>query len=491
MFSVRSSLKTRILLLTGSVITLLMLLISFVLLIKWREIIIQKQSENAVSIAQTFAVAVVDAMIFEEESIYKQESILETYVESFMSRVGNVKYVVITDKNGVPIIQITNHSNYNSSFSFDPELTATHLKGIKIYDNPQLGWTMEVHQPLIFSTKHWGAATIGFDAQLIRDEISDVFILLLVTTILITSIVLLILFLSIRQMTSSLERLVHVIDSIDFSSEVQIDLPQRQDEIGFFYNHFKSLQGRLESSKKELEQAQKQIYQAEKLASIGRLASGVAHQVNNPLNGIKSCLYAIQQNSNSREKIYEYLNLINEGINDIETVVKKLLGFARQQSTSKNLINMNDAIHKVINLFELRLKEKLIDIQTDLADDIGEVQIDYHLFQEVVMNLILNSYDAIEKNGSIRITTGKNDDDHVFMEIRDTGAGISPDDLKKIFDPFFTTKDVGTGTGLGLSVCMGIIESHGGRIEVQSTQNVETMFRILLPVAQNDKTLNH
>ncbi|MCX6138080.1 MAG: ATP-binding protein [Ignavibacteriales bacterium] len=491
MLSVRSSLKTRILLLTGSVITLLMLLISFVLLLKWREIIIQKQSENAVSISRTFAVTVVDALIFEEKSVYKKENILETYVENFISRLGNVQYVVIFDKNGTSIIQITNHSNYAPSFSFDPGTPAAHAKEIKIYDNPQFGWTMEVRQPLIFSGKHWGTATIGFDAQPIRDEIASVFIILLVATILVTSIVLLILFISIRRMTSSLEQLVHVIDSIDFSPDVQIELPRRQDEIGFFYNHFQSLQGRLESSKKELEQAQKQIYQAEKLASIGRLASGVAHQVNNPLNGIKSCLYAIQQNANNGQKTGEYLNLINEGIEDIETIVKKLLGFARQQSTSESLININDAIHKVLNLFELRLKEKQIDVQTDLAGEIGEVRIDSHLFQEVVMNLVLNSYDAIEKNGSITITTGNNDSKHVFMEIRDSGAGISPDDLKKIFDPFFTTKDVGTGTGLGLSVCMGIIESHGGRIDVQSTQNVETIFTIQLPVAYEDEAADH
>jgi signal transduction histidine kinase len=287
-------------------------------------------------------------------------------------------------------------------------------------------------------------------------------------------------------MTSSIERLVRAIDSIDFTSTSLVGLPQQQDEIGFFYQHFTLLQQRLEASKRDLQIAQKQVYQAEKLASIGRLASGVAHQVNNPLNGIKSCLYAIKQNPNDQKRREEYLLLINEGIDDIETVVKKLLGFARQQSTSEHLININDAIHKVINLFELRLKEKKIDIRVDCADSLGEVRIDFHLFQEVVMNLILNSYDAIENNGSITISTGVQDAGHVFMEIRDTGAGIAPDDMKKIFDPFFTTKDVGIGTGLGLSVCMGIIESHGGRIEVRSTPEVETIFKIILPVGHEN-----
>jgi sensor histidine kinase regulating citrate/malate metabolism len=106
MLNIRSSLRTRILFLTGSVITLLMLLISFVILFKWRGMIIQNQSENAVSISRTFAVTVVDAMIFEEKSIYKKENILETYVESFINRLGNIHYVVIFDKSGTSIVQI-------------------------------------------------------------------------------------------------------------------------------------------------------------------------------------------------------------------------------------------------------------------------------------------------------------------------------------------------------------------------------------------------
>lgn len=482
MLNIRSSLRTRILFLTGTVIILLMLIISFVLLFKWREMIIRNQSENAVSISRTFAVTVIDAMIYEEKSVYKNENILETYVENFVMRLGNVNYVVIFDKSGTSIVQISADPHHDPAEPIISSLSGGSARQVRIVENPQFGWTMEVRQPLIFSGTQWGVAKIGFNANAIRDEIGMVFFLLLSATVFVTSIVLVILYFLINRMTSSIERLVRAIDTIDFTSTSVVGLPQQQDEIGFFYQHFTLLQQRLEASKRDLHIAQKQVYQAEKLASIGRLASGVAHQVNNPLNGIKSCLYAIKQNPNDPKRVEEYLQLINEGIDDIETVVKKLLGFARQQSTSEHLININDAIHKVISLFELRLKEKKIDVRVHCAENLGDVRIDFHLFQEVVMNLILNSYDAIESNGSITISTGVQDAGHVFMEIRDTGAGISSDDMKKIFDPFFTTKDVGIGTGLGLSVCMGIIESHGGRIEVHSTPNVETIFRIILPV---------
>jgi two-component system, NtrC family, sensor kinase len=491
MFRIKTSLKTRILFLIGSVIISLMLLISFVFLLNWRQIIIQKQSANATSISKTFAVTVIDALIFEETSVYQKENILETYIDNFINRLGNVKYVIIFDKSGSAIIQVSRRGGIPSSQNFRRDFNPSPTEEIQIFNDPQFEWVMEVNQPFIFSGKSWGAAKIGFDAQPIRDEISDVFFLLFGATILLTSIVLIILFLAINHMTSSLEKLVHEIDKIDFISDVDISLPIQHDEIGFLYHHFGLLKERLDNSKKDLEKAQKQIYQAEKLASIGRLASGVAHQVNNPLNGIKSCLYAIQQKQIDNPQVKEYLELINEGIDNIETVVKKLLGFARQQTISENLIDINDVITKVTNLFDIRLKEKMIEIKLNLADNLHEIQIDYHLFQEVIMNLLLNSSDAIEKEGTIIINTGEEDASHIFIEISDTGCGIKHEDLKKIYDPFFTTKEVGTGTGLGLSVCLGIIESHGGKIDVHSTEGEKTVFKITLPYSKENETTNN
>jgi two-component system, NtrC family, sensor kinase len=491
MFTLRSSLKTRILLLIGSVVVLLMLLISSVLLLKWRELIIQKETENALSISRTFAVTVIDAMIFEEKSVVQKENILDTYVDNFVNSLKSVQYVALFDRNGASILQTVRGEGGLAERSADRDFPPQTDERVTIRRDPQFGWILEVNLPFIFSGKHWGTASIGFSAQPLRDEIQSVFYLLLFATILITSIVLIILFFFINRMTSSLEKLVREIDKIDFVSDVDISLPSQNDEIGFLYHHFRLMMDRLDVSKKELEQAQRQIYQAEKLASIGRLASGVAHQVNNPLNGIRTCLYAIQQNPGDQGQARQYLGLIDEGITNIETVVKKLLGFARQQSTSDHVISINDSITTVTNLFDLRLKEKNIETVLELAADAGSVRIDHHLFQEVVMNLLLNSYDAVGNGGVIQVATGNKDNSSVFMRIQDNGCGISQSDLKRIFDPFFTTKEIGTGTGLGLSVCMGIIESHGGTIVVQSTEGAGTSFTITLPRADADENSDH
>lgn len=490
MFKLRSSLKARILFLIGTVIILLMLTISSFLLLQWRRIIISKQSDNALSISKTFAVTVIDAMILEEKASIPKESILENYIDNFMMRLENVKYVSIFNKENVALFNMTKKDG-SINKAINIELKPGMYEETGIIEDKNFGWVLLVNQPLVFADKYWGAAIIGFDAQPIRDEIREIFFILLLSTILITAIVLLILFYSINHMTSSLEKLVVEIDKIDFKSNADISLPVMNDEIGFLYHHFGLLKERLDVSKVELENAQKQIYQAEKLASIGRLASGVAHQVNNPLNGIKSCLYSIRQEPDNIKQTRDYIELINEGIDDIETVVKKLLGFARQQSVSETYIDINESIRKVINLFDFRLKDKNVTIDLNLAENLYRVKIDYHLFQEVVMNLLLNSYDAIDKNGIISISTYTDEDKFIVMKVSDNGCGISPEDQKKIFEPFFTTKEVGTGTGLGLSVCLGIIESHNGKITLESTPGAGTSFTVILPKSDDYETADN
>ena len=238
---------------------------------------------------------------------------------------------------------------------------------------------------------------------------------------------------------------------------------------------------RLKFSKQQLAAAQKQVYQSEKLASIGRLASGVAHEINNPLNGIKNCLYAIQKEPDNKEQTTEYLELINEGMNYIENVIKKLLGFARQQTQITDSLNINELIENVYKLLEYKFKQKQVVVTQNLLEDIPAISADNQLIQEVIMNILINAYDAISEKGEIEIKSGITDEKHIFFSIRDNGIGLKENELDKIFDPFYTTKDPGEGTGLGLWVSLGIVENHNGQIKVNSIPNKETIFTVILP----------
>ena len=499
MQKLKTSLKTKIVFLTGTVFVTLLLIISVTLLFQWKAIIIQKEISSNLAVTNTFSVSAIDALIYQEQTELQKENVLEIYVDNFINRIENVKYVVIYDASDLLILSRERNSGSNA---YGDNLSAvkpsTNNELCSIFHNKQFGWIMEIDIPLKIAGKTWGYAKIGYDVESVRNEIKEVFFLLFGSTIIISFLSLIALYFLAHRLTLSLNDLVFEIDNINILSDTEPTdtaepsqkAAQQNDEIGFLFRRFNKMKKRIENSKTELENAQRQIYQAEKLASIGRLASGVAHQVNNPLNGIKSCIYAIQREPENTKQTAEYLDLINEGLNNIETVVQKLLGFARQQHDHKTKIDINESVIKIINLFDYRIKDKMIELVTDLDNSIPEIEFDYYLFQEVVMNLLLNSFDAVASGGKIEISTSLNNEQNIIIKIKDNGEGIEKENLKKIFDPFFTTKDPGIGTGLGLAVCQNIIESYGGKIEVTSITE-ETIFRVILPVKEKDENTNN
>jgi len=475
-----STLRGRILAFTGVVLLSLLLVISQVLLYQWREVIIGKQHDAALAVSRTFSVTVIDALIREEQAGGPRESILQTSIDDFMQSMSNVKYVVITDETGQA--RAASPSGATALVAMDSAGSVERTYHVRIINDPVYAWVLEVRLPLSVARKTWGIAALGFDAAPIRDEIHRLFVLLFVTTLLVSCATLVALYFLAGRLTVSLNKLVKEMDSVELGHASTSAQPERGDDVALLFDRFDQMKQRIDQSRLQLENAQRQIYQAEKLASIGRLASGVAHQVNNPLNGIRTCLYAIRREPENAAQTKEYAELIDEGIASIETVVQKLLGFARQQSPGTSLIDIADSTRKVVGLFDIRLKEKNIRVNLDLPRNLPPVPIDYHLFQEVVMNLLLNSYDAIDRDGEITISTRLEPPSSIRLSIRDNGCGIAREDLQKIFEPFFTTKEIGTGTGLGLSVCQSIVESHGGKISAHAGENGGAEFVIILPI---------
>lgn len=481
MIPIQNSLKTRILLVTGSVILLIMTIISLAIMFQWRNILIEKEVVNAQSVTDAFIVPALDAMIYAEQRELLKDDLLETYIENFMQRVKNIKYIEIYDNNFEIIARKEKNEPSTSPLTQkDTKLQTNKFKTV-IYQSDHYGWILDTYAPLEIARKKWGITKIGFDAEPIRSEVRNIFFILFTLSILISIATLSVLYLLIDRITFSLYNLVQQIDKIDFNSTKKIVFNKSKDEIGFLIERFNDLLKRLNKSKEQLAVAQRQIYQSEKLASIGRLASGVAHEINNPLNGIKSCIYAIEKEPDNKIQTKEYLDLINEGIFYIENVTKKLLGFVRQQPLVTDSLELNELILNVYRLLEYKLKQKQANVTLDLFDNLPVIKGDHQLIQEVIMNLFLNSYDAIENNGIIKISTGIKDEKNIFLSISDNGVGIEDENLEKIYDPFYTTKEPGEGTGLGLWVTLAIIENHNGQITVNSIPNQQTTFIVTLP----------
>jgi two-component system NtrC family sensor kinase len=243
----------------------------------------------------------------------------------------------------------------------------------------------------------------------------------------------------------------------------------------------------------ELLAAKAEVAQGEKLASIGVLASGIAHELNNPLTGVLTFTSLLRKKMEDGSQDAEDLDLVVRETKRCASIIRRLLDFAREKVPSKGFFNLNQVIEDTVRFVERPASLQHIEITTDLDPELPQVWGDADLVEQVIMNLLVNAQQAIEGTGSIVVAsrshiatappiTGVAPVPMVEISITDTGCGIPDANLQRIFDPFFTSKEVGKGTGLGLSVSYGIVKAHGGKINVESVVGAGTTFHIYLPV---------
>ena len=261
---------------------------------------------------------------------------------------------------------------------------------------------------------------------------------------------------------------------------------------------YESLQARLE----ELQQAQAQIIQNEKLAAIGQLISGIAHELNNPLTSIVLYAQLLQRYSNNDSSNRELDMIIGESIR-ARKIVRGLLDFARQRPPESQPVNINDVIQSALQLVSYELRSHDIELHLDLLPNVPLMLADPYQLQQVFVNLLNNAWQAISTtrgNGHLWIKTEivppykinqlGTSNDVIRISVRDDGPGISDVTLPRVFDPFLTTKPEGKGTGLGLSICHGIISQHGGNIRLESKVGIGSTFIVELPiVSSNNSTI--
>ncbi len=276
-----------------------------------------------------------------------------------------------------------------------------------------------------------------------------------------------------------------------------------------------NLEERVNERTRELKESQSQLVQSAKMASLGELTAGIAHEINNPVNFTRTSSFAlhrdlediinlhlkyrnyIQKGLQDKSEIEEFeksidyevlLKSINEEINDIKEgtkrtaeIVKNLREFSHEDSGEMQLADIHHGIETTLNILKGRFS-KQISLTKDYDQSIGEIKCHIGQLNQVFLNVLSNALDAIAEKGKIVITT-KNQNNNLLISIIDDGKGIPEALIDKIFDPFFTTKEIGEGTGLGLSISHGIIKNHGGTISVKSILGKETCFYVQLPTS--------
>jgi signal transduction histidine kinase len=255
---------------------------------------------------------------------------------------------------------------------------------------------------------------------------------------------------------------------------------------------YENIEEQVRQRTKELVEVQKQLIQAEKLATVGTLAGGVAHEINNPLVAILTNVQMLLTSDTIRdESDRESLQIVEEATKRCRSIIKKLMTYARRpmDTTDISKVDLLDVIKSVISFLGYQLEQENIKIITEAQEATYPTYGNHNELEQVVTNIVLNAKDAIKRikrGGNIYISLFK-DSDWIKIRVKDEGIGIPKEIMPRIFDPFFTTKEVGRGLGLGLSICQAIIERHNGLIDVQSELNKGSIFTIQLPKARKEK----
>jgi signal transduction histidine kinase len=266
-------------------------------------------------------------------------------------------------------------------------------------------------------------------------------------------------------------------DNFPAQSIASLDLPSGNDEIGELADNFSELGDRLLTSQTELQKTREQMFQHEKMAAIGQLASGIAHEVNNPLGGMRNCVKSLQEDPENAERRVRYLGLIDKGLQRIGQIVSQLLNFSRKEPLRLRRVEIDEVIRECFGLLDYQLKNIDLNLNLNLAES---HLVDAGALKQALLNIGLNSVQSMPEGGALTVSS-RETDKQVILSITDTGTGIEPEDIDHIFEPFFTTKSQGEGTGLGLSVSFSLIKRMGGNISVQSVKDEGTTFKIEIP----------
>ncbi|MDA8089151.1 MAG: ATP-binding protein [Nitrospiraceae bacterium] len=441
------------------------------------------------AIAEISRLTLTNIMVYNELGMMDNQNLIDFidyFIEDLMKRDKRIRYAAVTDKNGM-VLSYSNLDGYGYGRYCNDSVTlkAVSTRKTLITDGDFNGdRVLDIVTPLNISTKAWGALRIGLSTKETRASIAALKkeIVLLIT--LFYAIAIVITSIGARFLSKPVTKLSQIMDGIKDHGDIEhyvFKLADRRDELGKLQKSFLWMIQRLRDAGIERRKTMEVLGQTEKMVSIGRLASGVAHEINNPLGGITVCfknLMTLEMDDATRE---EHVELINDCLQKIKNIVEQLLDFSKMTVTEKSPTDLNGLLNRLLLLLNYAAEEKRITVIRDFEEKLPDISMDQSKMGQVFMNVMINAMQAMDSGGVLTIETGRKDGFYEIL-IKDTGTGMSPDVVPHIFDPFFTTKSVGEGTGLGLSVSKGIVEQHGGTIEVESEIDAGTIFRIKLPV---------
>jgi len=358
------------------------------------------------------------------------------------------------------------------------------LRSYKVIFQRSLPGRPVVDQKLVSSK---GKALVNFVNRLlsikqtqIRHELKLIFYSYTAVTGFFFFVILLLFMMQVKSILQRMSFLQQAIHDLANNSFTPIHDPiGEKDEVSELFLAFNKMAG-------ELNTKQDQLIQSRKLAAIGAFSSGIAHELNNPLNNISLSADTLLEEYNALDTkdAEEILNDIMVQTDRASKIVKKLLDFSRDKAPESVRLNINGVINSTIDLIANQLKINAVRVEKNIPADLPEINGDLQKLQQVFLNLFLNAIQVMPGGGLIHLEALEEPEGYIRINVSDTGSGIAPEHQEHIFDPFYTTKEAGKGTGLGLWIVYGIIKKYGGYIKVKSKINTGTTFAVYLPSAQ-------
>ena len=477
----RLGLRTKFFLYSNTLIVVTMGLVAVLGILHERDARYEGIVSRARSLTEVLAIPITDALMYEELGLVSEGGLIENTIEEVVRRNRDlIRYVVVTDRRG----RVTHSNRWQLLGKRFPRVlgpdAVDHGPVTETLENEDGERILEVRTTLNISTKYWGSLIAGFSlrpveetVQAIGKRVGIIALVLMLGNSILTALYVETLIRPILGLNETMKRAGRG----DLS--VRCD-DRRGDEVGELGEAFNRMMDELEEAQKRDAVRQTQLAHTEKMAAMGTLAAGVAHEVNNPLAGILACSENMEAVLDDPEAVRQYLNLIRDGLRRIERTIQNLLDFSRTREMTLEPTSINRSIRNVLEMTSYQLKKSGIECQTELSPDDPPVLADRFQMEQLFLNLILNAIQAMPEGGTLVIRTTVVDGSLV-AEVEDDGIGIPPEIRERIFDPFFTTREVGEGTGLGLAVSDTIVRAHGGSIEVESVVGRGSVFRVRLP----------
>lgn len=468
-----TTLKQRLILTFSGLLVIILSLSTVLVFGKMKNLILFKHVQSAHNVGNIGMIPLIDAMLSAETGNPLPQEYFDRTLKTLRSDPEQqILYIYFFDKSAQNVLS----KNVDIRWT---EFSVLPSSGEIIY-KVNGRWILEATARVGISTKTWGYLVIGFDATTVLKEVKQALTLILSVSLLVILTTLVAVNIISNRVTKRLDKMMVAMEEFDLDKE-DIELPEGEDEIGRLGIHFKEMRDRLIQSRSKVKESERIMFQAEKLASVGRLAAGIAHEINNPLTGIRHAISNILSNPNDVKDREEYLTLTDEALGKIESVIGKLLGYSRKEKDQSLIASFSDAINGVVQLLDYNIQSKKIQFEVESQEKHALISGSQQLVDEIVMNLILNAIDSVKEKGKIKCKIQVISKEVIFT-IKDDGYGISEENMQRLFEPFFTTKEVGKGTGLGLYVTREIVQGLGGKIEVLSQIDNGAKFIVSLPV---------